>query len=338
MSEWNNLKFEKCSEKFVKSVFEKVGMVDVTDSQYVKPLGGYRPDFIFLYKEKKYCIEVKKNFSNNLWGKILEKFNEFIKSQDFIGILVILDKVPDKYKKIVEKKYNIKIYDISNILYMIFDDEILQKKLNGLINFSLDNIIPEKTSIEVKDYTITYREKNEVEKYIAELNELAEGTVKAKDYERLMEKILKNIFSNELSLFKTQCRTEDGINIFDMICKIKSGINDDFFTILEKYYKTKYILFEFKNYSESIKQGQICTTEKYLFETALRKVAIIITRKGIDKNGMKLAKGILRESGKLIIVLNDNDIKEMIRMSENGEKATVVLERKLDGLLTTLEK
>ena len=53
--------------------------------------------------------------------------------------------------------------------------------------------------------------------------------MKAKDYERLMEKILKNIFSNELSLFKTQCRTEDGINIFDMICKIKSGINDDFF-------------------------------------------------------------------------------------------------------------
>ena len=123
-----------------------------------------------------------------------------------------------------------------------------------------------------------------------------------------------------------------------MICKIKNGINDDFFTIVEKYYKTKYILFEFKNYSDVIKQGQICTTEKYLFETALRKVAIIITRHGIDKNGMKLAKGILRESGKLIIVLNDEDVKEMIRIYEKGEKASTVLVRKLDELLTTLEK
>lgn len=75
-----------------------------------------------------------------------------------------------------------------------------------------------------------------------------------------------------------------------------------------------------------------------MFETALRKVAIIITRHGIDKNGMKLTKGILRESGKLIIVLNDEDVKEMISIYENGEKATTVLEKKLDELLTTLEK
>ena len=74
------------------------------------------------------------------------------------------------------------------------------------------------------------------------------------------------------------------------------------------------------------------------WQTKYRGDLLIHAGKGIDKNGMKLAKGILRESGKLIIVLNDNDIKEMIRMSENGEKATVVLERKLDGLLTTLEK
>ena len=53
---------------------------------------------------------------------------------------------------------------------------------------------------------------------------------------------------------------------------------------------------------------------------------------------MKLAKGILRESGKLIIVLNDEDVKEMIRIYEKGEKASTVLERKLDELLTTLEK
>ena len=87
-----------------------------------------------------------------------------------------------------------------------------------------------------------------------------------------------------------------------------------------------------------IRQGQICTTEKYLFETALRKVAIIITRHGIDENGMRLAKGILRESGKLIIILNDEDIKEMIALYERGDKATCVLTKKLDEILTKLEK
>lgn len=67
-------------------------------------------------------------------------------------------------------------------------------------------------------------------------------------------------------------------------------------------------------------------------------MAIIITRHGIDENGKKLANGILRESGKLIIVLDDNDVKEMISLYRRGEKATYVLTRKLDEILTTLEK
>ena len=323
---------------FIKSVFEKLGMIDITNENPITQYYKYVPDFIFMFEGKRYCIEIKTKFSSNLLGKVLENFYEFIKSENVSGILVILDKVPSKYKKIVKEKYDIIIYDISNILYLIYDDENLQKDLNGLIGFSLDNVIPEETSIKLDSNKIKYKERYKRKNYIEELSDIEEGADKSKEYEVLLEKIIKDIFSNELTLFQRQSRTEDGINIFDMICKIKNGINDDFFTIVEKYYKTKYILFEFKNYSDVIKQGQICTTEKYLFETALRKVAIIITRHGIDKNGMKLAKGILRESGKLIIVLNDEDVKEMIRIYEKGEKASTVLERKLDELLTTLEK
>lgn len=325
-------------EIFIKCVFEKLGMVDITHENLIIQHDKYVPDFIFEFEGKRYCVEVKIKFSNNVLGIILENFYKFINTKNISGILVILDKVPSKYKKIVKEKYNICIYDISNILYLIYDDEDLQRKLSGLISFSLDNVIPEETSIKLQSNKIKRIVKNKKKNYIEELNNIKEGRTDSKRYEKLLEEIIKKIFSNELALFQHQRRTEDGINIFDMICKIKNGINDDFFTIVEKYYKTKYILFEFKNYSDVIKQGQICTTEKYLFETALRKVAIIITRHGIDKNGMKLAKGILRESGKLIIVLNDEDVKEMIRIYENGEKATTVLERKLDELLTTLEK
>lgn len=338
MKKNDNLKKYLAGEMFIKRVFEKWGMVDITNENPIIQHYKYVPDFIFMFEGERYCIEVKTKFSNNLLGKILENFHEFIKSENIFGIFVILDKVPSEYKKMVKEKYHISIYDISNILYLIYDDENLQRNLNGLIGFSLDNVIPEKTSIKLNSNKIKYTRRYKRKNYIEELNNVVDGPNNSKEYEVLLEKIIKDIFSNELTLFQRQSRTEDGINIFDMICKIKNGINDDFFTIVEKYYKTKYILFEFKNYSNVIKQGQICTTEKYLFETALRKVAIIITRHGIDKNGMKLTKGILRESGKLMIVLDDEDVKEMIRIYENGEKATTVLERKLDKLLTTLEK
>ena len=39
-------------------------------------------------------------------------------------------------------------------------------------------------------------------------------------------------------------------------------------------------------------------TEKYLYEKSLRKVAIIVSRKGADTNAKKAARGSLRESGK----------------------------------------
>ena len=51
-----------------------------------------------------------------------------------------------------------------------------------------------------------------------------------------------------------------------------------------------------------------------------------------------MIKGILRENGKLIIVLDDEDIKEMIKLKEEGEDPTIILTNKLDYLLTHLEK
>ncbi len=332
----NNKSIE--AENFVACLFEKLGFINLADNELIVRPRIFLPDFVFKYKEKKYCIEVKVLFSASILGKSIEKFYELLKKTEYYGVFVILDKVPIQYKKLIKEKYDIDIYDISNILYLIYGDRELQKKLNNIIDFSLDGITPQEINIETNTYKVNSKTIRKEINYIEKLSEIEEGKEDAKKYEKLLEEIIKDIFSDELMLFQSQYRTEDGINIFDMICKIKNGVNDDFFSIIEKFYKTKYILFEFKNYKAPIKQGQICTTEKYLFEAALRKVAIIISRHGIDENGKKLAEGILRESGKLIIVLNDTDLKRMIELYIKGDKPTVVFTEKLDEILTRLEK
>lgn len=125
---------------------------------------------------------------------------------------------------------------------------------------------------------------------------------------------------------------------FDLICKIKNDVNDDFFSTLNNYFNTKYIIFDFKNYTEQITQKEIYTTEKYLYDKALRKVAIIISRKGIDKNALKAIKGSLREQGKVILTLTDADLLVMINMYYKGDNPTDYLSMKLDKLLIELEK
>ena len=130
----------------------------------------------------------------------------------------------------------------------------------------------------------------------------------------------------------------DDLYRFDLICKIKNDVNDDFFSTLNTYFNTRYIVFDFKNYTEEITQKEIYTTEKYLYDKALRKVAIIISRKGIDKNALQAIKGSIRKQGKVILSLTDDDMLKMIQMHNNGNNPTDYLSIKLDKLLIELEK
>lgn len=79
-------------------------------------------------------------------------------------------------------------------------------------------------------------------------------------------------------------------------------------------------------------------TEKYLYDKALRKVAIIISKKGIAENALKAIKGCLREQGKVILPLSDNDILTMLNMYYKEINPTDYLSEKLDKLLIELEK
>lgn len=295
----------------------------------------YIPDFVCELNGNKYMVEVKRSFSISIMNKLLDKINEAAKSINAVAILIFFERIPQKYRSLIEDNYKIQVFDIANILYTVIKNKELVKELSALVSFSLDTVVPEKPKLDIKIKKNV--KKNKTPNYIKELQNLESGIKNAKKYENLLERIIKDIFISELELFYAQNRTEDGINIFDMICKIKNT-EDEFFTTLERFFNSKYILFEFKNYSERIKQGEICTTEKYLYGTALRNVAIIITRKGIDTNGDKLVKGILRETGKLMLVLNDDDVIKMIELYDNGDKASDVLKKKLDKMLVTLEK
>ena len=58
----------------------------------------------------------------------------------------------------------------------------------------------------------------------------------------------------------------------------------------------------------------------------------------MDNNGLVAIKGSLRENGKLIIVLDDEDIKQMIKAKEKDEDFEEIIVEKLDSLLIELEK
>ena len=65
--------------------------------------------------------------------------------------------------------------------------------------------------------------------------------------------------------------------------------------------------------------------------------AVKITREGLDANAKIAQRGVLREDGKLIICLSDEDIIKMIRMKDKGDEPCDYLSDYLDNLLVDLE-
>ena len=106
-----------------------------------------------------------------------------------------------------------------------------------------------------------------------------------------------------------------------------------FWNFLIRYYNTKFVVFECKNYAQKIKQNLIYVTDKYLFNPALRNVAFIISRKGFSANAQKAALGILKDQGKLIVDVTDSDLEEMIKAKASGQEPSDYLLDKVEKML-----
>lgn len=258
------------------------------------------------------------------------------------NICVVANLISDETKRKYEEAKLGYVWDIRNVLWLFEDYPELKNELISILNYSVENIEPERPEPfifeEISQVENTDPE-SVADSYIAQLKALETGGAAFKKYEELCVSILKYILGEYLTLWEQQKTTEENLYRFDMCCKIKNGVTQDFFDTICKYFSTKYIVFEFKNYEKPITQREIYTTEKYLYEKALRKVAIIISRKGADKNAKMAARGSLRESGKLIICLSDEDLEAMLQIKKDGEKTTGgYLEDILDDMLMRLEK
>lgn len=189
------------------------------------------------------------------------------------------------------------------------------------------------------------------EKITTLLNNLEECPVsKGPPFEKVCEKVLKFVFENQLTGWTTQNRTDNGLHKHDLVARVLNmggGNNgaaamntakEDFWSVISSHFNCRYITFEFKNYKKKIKQGEVLTTEKYLYLKALRSVAIIIARNGADKNAIRTMKGALREHGKLILCLDTKDLQNMLLKAQVGDDAQQILIRKLDKHLLTINR
>ena len=316
-------------EVVVSNIFREAGytikrntlLVDGSDIDIFAKRGG-----------KNYSVEVK--FAN-VTERAIQKICAVAEKYDATPVLVTARVIKEEQRNVFEKEYpSVVLVDISNLLYAVQGNNKLYNQLVAVLSYSVDDIQPKKSSIDLNflihdDYT---------QSLIKEMEQCKSGNGMAREYEVLCHELLKNIFSKDLALWKEQQQSNNNLYRFDLLCRIKDGNEKTFWSIIERYFNSKYVVFEFKNYANTITQKEIYTTEKYLYAKALRSVGFIISANGYDKNAYWAVKGCLRENGKLILLLSTDDLIKMNEMKIYNEDPADYLLEKLDELLLDLEK
>lgn len=339
-------------EEFCYKLFEYYGIGVEREIRFPRAKDFPEADFVFRDPSGlKYLFEVKFYSSSKIGRKQLRSILERMKGtaipmdEEYKFVVIIGSPISNAIREEM-KKENLEIIDISNLLYLVSDDSSLTSELTGILsetlydwntkngdsNFGLNHLF--NTENILKDVSLP--DSDISAELVAEFKNIEPGKTNYRYYEKHCFDVLKYLFSDSLSGWKEQNRTYDGFHQMDLVCRAKRG--NEFWDFLIEDFNSRYILFEFKNYSEEIKQTQIYTTEKYLFQTALRTVCFIISRRGPSESAKKAVNGVLRETGKLMIPLSDDDLIVMINHKDNGLFPEDYLFEIVDDQLLSLEK
>lgn len=319
-----------------KSYFEKS-----TDKVKVAfRLENYGEQYVFAFKNS------RSGHPND--DSVLAVANDFLKrfllmKNGRIPILVILGIVSDNaYYQLKMFCSSLFVIDIRHLLYMTRGNEELRSKFVSQLQFPVDEleliqpIFP--ITLEALDEQPTLEEKSTVwDEEIQILEGWKHQDDKGKEYEKVCVRVLKKLFADDLGIWEEQEATDESLFRFDLICKIKSK-GKEFWDMAEQYFRSKYIVFEFKDYKKPVTQKEIFTTVKYLYAKALRCVAIMFSPSGFDEHARMVIRGILRDEGKLILALSNDDLVEMLKKKRDGDDPAEYLSEKLDDLLIHLDK
>lgn len=331
-------------EELVAKILRANGF-DISEHDILGPDKGY--DFLASREEGTFLVETKYYRTPEPQIDLIEAAATRLRAKldepsGYRGMLVVSCTVVSKLRHLLERKFGITLIDRSDLYaWVLAAPEFADSLRDILESYPFPNRVDGgrdvSTSLRPKrNPAVQSPPDTRGTELCNALRNLNPGKEHWSAYENLCERIISYLFTNDLHGWHRQMWTDDDLNRFDFICRIKP--NTDFWRFLIDHLNSRYILFEFKNYVKKIKQGQILTTEKYLLEKALRRASIVFTRLGADEDAIRMTQGAMREHGKLILVIDDEQVCKMLHMREKGEDPTDLLFEEADNFLLTLPR
>lgn len=352
--------FGPAVEVFSKQLLEEFGYAQINAPSKTQDHGW---DLVVEKDKQRIWIECKSyksqvvspSAANSLLNSIVwKRMQQKIPKEELI-LLIVFSKIPSFQKDVIYDRHRIAVWDIENLVFYSKSNPTLLKLLSQITYFPIDHIegkrfdilepaelsLPSKKEEGVPKEEILQeakKEQSETESLIQSLRDCEAVQETFGKYEDVCEKIIRKLFeANYFNRLTSQHKTNDKHFRMDLIGSLKINQSNKesmhpLWQMLMQHYNSHFVVFEFKNYSEEIDQNLIYITEKYLFDAALRNVAIIISHKGFSESAKFAAEGCLKEHGKLILDIMNKDLIKMLEL-KSDKVADHILDKLEDFLM-----
>lgn len=106
---------------------------------------------------------------------------------------------------------------------------------------------------------------------------------------------------------------------------------------MKNNYNGTQILIECKNLFSQISNDEIDDIAKYLIRKGIGLFGLILSRKSANPHAKQLQISKWKDEDKLILVLEDRDLQEMIELYANQQDPSEVIQRKINEFLQSVE-
>lgn len=164
--------------------------------------------------------------------------------------------------------------------------------------------------------------------YLAQIRALAPGKEGWSTYQKLVGRLLELLFCPPLESPLGEKSDFDKVSRRDLI--FANHASDGFWAALRQRYGADYILVDAKN-GGRVRKSDVLQIANYLKPHGLGSFAIIIGRSGVERGVPFVLKEQWAFHRKLILVLNDDDLEDMVLAYGSGREQTQVLSDRIQA-------
>lgn len=161
---------------------------------------------------------------------------------------------------------------------------------------------------------------------IDKLNHCQPGYENWQVYQKLVGEILVALFCPPLDAISEQNSDADHANRRDFI--IPNYADCGYWPYLRRSYKAEFIVVDAKNSARQVEKNDILQVAHYLKEKGSGLFGLIFSRCGVAESAERHLQDIWQNEDKMIIVLSDSDVKQMLLTRQSGnDPCRLVIEK-----------